>query len=157
MRSENEESLVANVCRKIVETGGYAGAVVGVAEADRRKSYGSRQFFGEVPEAEDVLQASWDGPTCPIHRRVSSRIDRRWPVKSETTVSSSLGLWRAKDRPVLAVFGKRSVSFAAKRWPCSRIGGDMAFGIMALRTRLSTTLPRTRDAQAGRAVEQSPP
>ncbi|MBE0529984.1 MAG: CHASE domain-containing protein [Rhodospirillales bacterium] len=157
VRSEDEEALIADVCRTIVETGGYAGAEVGIAENGGRGALRSVARCGRVPDAANILQIPWDGPACPIVAAVTAQAtgnEEAGGVKSMATFPMFTG---GRAVGVLAVcsdmhgtFGREAVALLEE------LAGDMAFGIAALRAKAQHEKAAVEMRKLARAVEQSP-
>lgn len=155
VRSEDEGTLIADVCRTIVETGGYAGAEVGIIQTDGRGATRPAARFGRIPDTTDILQIPWDGPACPIVAALAAptaeaaggvRTMAAFPLLSGGRATGVLTVF--SDAP--DAFGKEAASLLEE------LAGDMAFGIAALRTKAEHDKAEMEMRKLARAVEQSP-
>ncbi|WP_316976964.1 CHASE domain-containing protein [Shumkonia mesophila] len=170
VRSESEKALVASVCRTIVETGGYVGAMVGITEPGKPDEIRPIAQFGRLPETAGIFQIPWDGPACPIVAAVDipkTRViaDKDDPLAGgpvvddgEANVMAAFPLSSGERTVgVLAVFGDSPDAFGSDAVALlQELAGDMAFGIAALRTKADHEKAEVEMRKLARAVEQSP-
>lgn len=169
VRSESEETLIASVCRTIVETGGYAGAVVGITEFGGLGPIRLVSQFG-LPETTAPFQIPWDDPNCPIVAAVKTHATQ---VIGSDADASTCGLFLKANEfkqmaafplvsggwaiGVLAVFSGTPDAFGKDALALlEELAGDMAFGITALRSKADHEKALVEMRKLTRAVEQSP-
>jgi len=155
IRAQDERTLLDNLCRIIVNDGGYALAWVGLAMGDKLRSV--RPVASAGPEANYVkaLQISWAddasgrGPTGTAIRERTTQVCR------DIETDPAIAPWREEARrhgfqtsvalPLLGsstcfgalnIYSKRRDSFDAEELVLlEELAQDFGFGIDALRTR----------------------
>jgi len=166
VRATDEQSLIQEVCRIIVEVGGYEMAWVGFAEQDEKKSVRPVGWMGKNDGFLETIDISWDdcdrgrGPT-------GTAIRTGKPVVNENTKDNeSILLWRDEllkrsfnssvalpltyeDEVlgVLTIYSKQPGTFDKSE--IARLMGlanDLAYGICVLRIRIERI-------QAGKEIE----
>jgi len=156
VRATDEQNLIQEVCRIIVEVGGYEMAWVGFAEQDIGKSVRPVAWMGKNDGFLETVEISWDdcdhgrGPTGTSIRTAE-------PVVNEnTSENEDIVLWREEllkrgfnssvalpliyEKDVLGVLTiYTSIPDAFDKSEIDRLMGianDLAYGICALRTRI---------------------
>jgi len=166
VRATDEQSLIQEVCRIIIEVGGYSMAWVGFAEQDLEKSVRPVAWLGENDGFLEMLKISWGdnehgrGPTGEAIRTGK-------PVVNEnTSTNSAISLWRDEMLKrnfnssialpliyegdvlgVLTIYAEEPETFDKSE--IDRLMGlanDLAYGICALRTRIERI-------EAGKEIE----
>ena len=155
VRSKDEGTLIADVCRTIVETGGYAGAEVGIAQPGGHGATRPAARFGRVPDTTDILQIPWDGPACPI---VAALADPTAEAAAGVRTMAAFPLLSGgRATGVLTVFSDAPDAFGNEAASLlEELAGDMAFGIAALRIKAEHDKAEIEMRKLARAVEQSP-
>jgi response regulator RpfG family c-di-GMP phosphodiesterase len=166
VRATDEQSLIQEICRIIVEVGGYQMAWVGFAEQDIEKSVKPVAWMGEDKGFLEEINISWDdcdrgrGPTGTAIRTAKP------VVNEDTTVNPNIILWREEllkrgfnsavalpliyegdTLGVLTIYASEPETFDKSE--IDRLMGlanDLAYGICALRTRIERI-------QAGEEIE----
>ena len=166
VRATDEQSLIQEICRIIVEVGGYQMAWVGFAEQDIEKSVKPVAWMGEDKGFLEEINISWDncdrgrGPTGTAIRTAKP------VVNEDTTVNPNIILWREEllkrgfnsavalpliyegdTLGVLTIYASERETFDKSE--IDRLMGlanDLAYGICALRTRIERI-------QAGEEIE----
>jgi PAS domain S-box-containing protein len=154
VRANNESDLLAEVCRSIIEAGGYRLAWVGFAEDDARKSVRPVAMSGFEDGYLDSVTITWDdtptghGPTGTAIRTGQPSVLRHiaadpafapWreaALRRGYGSSVSLPL-RAEGRMLgaLNIYAEEPDAFDEEEITLlSELAGDLAFGIGALRT-----------------------
>ena len=153
---DNEQQLLNDVCRLIVETGGYLMAWVGFAEAtpdkvvrpvaqsgheqgylDRiRVSWDSRSEFGQGPTGESI----WSGKTKVIQNVLANPLMAPWrEAAMERGYRASIALPLQQEGKVLGaltVYAAEADAFGADEVRLlEELAANLTFGILALRTR----------------------
>ena len=154
--ARNEQQLLNDLCRLVVESGGYLMAWVGVARNDAEKTVQMVAQFGDGTGYLDELRLSWDGaranglgPTgaalrtgatqviqgSPDHPRMAPWRDAILKRGYQSCVALPLNI----DGNVLCAltlfsvvpngFGETEVTLLEK------LAGDMAYGLQSLRAR----------------------
>ena len=155
IRAPDEQSLLDNLCRIIVEDGGYALAWVGLAAGDAPKSVRAVASAGRGSDYVRALQVSWAdcasgrGPTGRAIRERSTQVCRN--IDSDPAIAP----WREEARgqgfqmsvalPLIAsnaccgalnIYSSSRDSFdAAELVLLEELARDLGYGIEALRTR----------------------
>ena len=166
VRATEEQNLIQEVCRIIIEVGGYSMAWVGFAEQDLEKSVRPVAWMGMNNGFVETLKISWDnndrgrGPT-------GTAIRTGQPVVNENTAENpNIIIWREellkrgfhssvalpliyeeKGLGVLTIYASKPETFDKSE--IDRLMGlanDLAYGICALRTRIERI-------QAGKEIE----
>jgi PAS domain S-box-containing protein len=153
IRADNEKTLLRDVCRIVVEAGGYALAWVGYALDDAKKSIEAQAEWGEGREFVHILDLTWrdEGRNSPAEAAIrtrkpfsvqdTSREDRvNWSIRPYdhgflSLVSIPL-FYGAEVAGVLAVYDRQPGAFdEAGVKVLQRFADDLAYGIAALRAR----------------------
>ena len=166
VRATEEQNLIQEVCRIIIEVGGYSMAWVGFAEQNLEKSVRPVAWMGKNDGFIESLRISWGdndrgrGPT-------GTAIRTGKPVVNENTAeNSNIIIWRdellkrnfhssvalplkyeEKVLGVLTIYASEPETFDKSE--IDRLMGlanDLAYGICALRTRIERI-------QAGKEIE----
>jgi len=155
VRAEDEDTLLQDVCRIVVEAGGYKMAWVGIAMDDEEKSIKPIAQWGPDEEYVEGLRPSWaetDRGSGPSGKAVRPRT----PVAAQSIATDpEFGLWRERalqhgyasvicvpfihsDKVVgvLAVYADEVAAFDEPEIGIlQRFADDLSYGIDALRTR----------------------
>jgi len=166
VRATDQQSLIQEVCRIIVEVGGYEMAWVGFAEQDMEKSVKPVAWMGNNNGFLETIKISWDdcdygrGPTGTAIRTAK-------PVVNENTCeNSNIIIWREELLKrgfnssvalpliygedvlgVLTIYAEKPEAFDKSE--IDRLMGlanDLTYGICALRTRIERI-------EAGKEIE----
>ncbi|HET8732706.1 MAG TPA: PAS domain S-box protein, partial [Anaeromyxobacteraceae bacterium] len=155
LRASTEEALYADVCRVIVETGGYRMCWVGAAEHDTRKSVRPVAWAGHEDGYLRTIDVVWDdvpagrGPTGTAIR------ERRVVVRTYDDDDPTLSAWKeeagrrgyhaAAALPIvfegevfgaLSMYSRVAAPFGEEESRLLRqLADDLAFGVHALRSR----------------------
>ncbi len=146
VRIEDEQQLMNELCRIIVEGGDYSLAWVGFAENDQHKTVRPMSYFGSDRAYLDAACISWDdtergrGPTGRAIRTGTAQFGAPWrELAASHGFRSSIALPLTDGK---TVFGALTIYAATKDAfgePAAKIltelAGDLAFGFVALRTR----------------------
>ncbi len=155
VRAASEEQLLADVCRVIVEHGGYLMAWVGYAEDDERRSVRPVASCGHVDGYLDEIDITWGddergrGPTgsairertaSVVHDIAANRLYEPWREAAiERGYASSISLPLESGGRVLAalnIYSRKPDSFdAGEAELLQETANDLAYGILALRAR----------------------
>ncbi len=155
VRAVEEQELLREVCRVIVEVGGYSLAWVGYAEHDEHKSVRVVSQFGGEHGYLDLARVSWAdtergrGPAGPAIRSGSACLIRN--VDTDTAFSpwreeairrgyaSVIALPMNSDRQTfgaLVIYAPEADAFDAEETGQLReLANNLAYGVLALRTR----------------------
>jgi PAS domain S-box-containing protein len=161
IRADDEKTLLRDVCRIVVETGGYALAWVGYALDDSKKTIEAQSEWGDGQEFVQSLDLTWldEGRNSPA----SSAIRTRKPFNVQDTSGDDRVHWNVKPDDhgflslvsiplfygeevagVLAVYDRQTGAFdEAGVKVLQRFADDLAYGIAALRAR-----ERQREAES---------
>ena len=166
VRAIDEQSLMQEVCKIIVEVGGYSMAWVGFAEQDQQKNVRPIAWLGENNGFVEGLNISWDdsergrGPT-------GTAIRTNKPVVNENSgTNPTIALWRDEllkrnfhssialpliyEGDVLGVLtiyaGEPDTFDKSEINLLMGLANDLAYGICALRTRIERI-------EAGKEIE----
>jgi PAS domain S-box-containing protein len=151
----DESELLGQICRIIVDTGGYYLAWVGYAECDEAKSVRPVAQAGATKDYIDDLQITWDdeergrGPTgtairtgqpAIAHNIANDRAFDPWRAAAmELGFASSIALpLFAEDRVfgALMIYSAEVDAFDAPEVDLlTKLAGDLAYGVEALRTK----------------------
>ena len=153
IRAEDEEELLRDVCRIVVEAGGYALAWVGYALDDQNQTIEPRARWGEGADYVENLDLQWsdDGRNGPA----GTAIRTREPFSIQDTQASNDVAWTTKPfrhgflslvtiplfygdevAGVLAVYDRLPGAFDDPEVKVlQRFADDLAYGIAALRAR----------------------
>jgi putative nucleotidyltransferase with HDIG domain len=156
VRATDEQNLIEEVCRIIVEVGGYEMAWVGFAEQDIGKSVRPVAWMGKNDGFLETVEISWDD--CDLGRGPTGKsIRTAQPVVNENTIENEdIVLWREEllkrgfkssvalplkhEEDVLGVLTiYASIPEAFDKSEIDRLMGlanDLTYGIRALRTRI---------------------
>jgi len=167
LHAENEEWLLAEICRIIVDNGGYLFSWVGVPESDAAKSVRPVAQAGTDAGYLAAAKISWaetahgQGPVGRAIRehamRICHDIDRepsfapwREDARRRGYVSAiALPLLsQGNSLGVLTIYSGRMNAFDAQEAALlGELAGDLAYGISALRARLAR---KSQEARIGR-------
>jgi PAS domain S-box-containing protein len=153
IRAEDEKELLRDVCRIVVEAGGYALAWVGYAMDDQNQTIEPQARWGEGEDYVEVLDLQWrdDGRNGPA----GTAIRTREPFSVQDTQADKDIAWTAKPyrhgflslvtvplffgdevAGVLAVYDRQPGAFDDPGIKVlQRFADDLAYGIAALRAR----------------------
>ena len=165
VRAQNEEMLLADVCRLMVETGGYLMAWVGFAENDAGKSVRPVAQAGFEDGYLERIQVSWDetleigrGPAgTAVRSRKTQAIANYLTVPSfapwrdaaiKRGYRSSIGLpliVYGQAIGVLSLYAAEPDAFSAEEAALlEELTTNLAFGIETLRTRSQITATQAK-------------
>ncbi|MGO9571021.1 MAG: PAS domain S-box protein [Desulfomonilaceae bacterium] len=170
VRAQDEATLVAGLCRILVEHGGYRMAWIGFAEQDEEKSVRPVAQAGFDEGYLNTVSISWAdtergrGPTGTAIRTGQPVIARNIPADplfdpwreaaEQRSYASSAALPLKREDRVLGalnVYAAEPVAFDAEEVRLlSELADDLAYGITALRMRVE----RERAESARRAADQ---
>jgi PAS domain S-box-containing protein len=176
VRASTEAELLPEICRIIVEQGGYRLACVGFAENDEPKSIRIAASKGYNDGYLEQLQITWaDAPrgrgpigtalrTGQIAVCNNCRTDPKFAPWREAALRrgyASLIVLPLQDHGktfgVLALYATEIDAFSATEIDLlAELAGDLAYGILALRTRQEYRQAEEKVRIFSRAVEQSP-
>ncbi|HUW36946.1 MAG TPA: EAL domain-containing protein [Rhodocyclaceae bacterium] len=156
IHEEDEQALLSNVCRRVVETGGYLMAWIGFAEQDAGKSVRPVAQFGYGEGYLEGVRISWDevpevghGPTGSAIRTGTTQINQNWrtnpkmaPWREDAAkrgYQSSIAVplvGQEKILGALTLYSAHSDAFNAEEVALlEELARNLAFGIEALRSR----------------------
>ncbi|MFA7279957.1 MAG: PAS domain-containing protein [Sterolibacterium sp.] len=156
MRAEDEQTLLGNICRIICDEAGYRMAWVGYAESDDAKSIRAVAWAGAADGYLEQARLTWAdtergrGPSGTVIRSGTSACiqdfatdPRAAPWRASTMqhgYRSSIALplkdENASTFGVLNIYSAQPNAFTAEEQRLlDELAGDLAFGIMVLRTR----------------------
>ncbi len=155
VRAESEQALMTDVCRIIVESGGYRLAWVGLAENDAQKTVRPAAQWGDEHGYLESIRVSWgddelgQGPTGHAIRSAEPHIarhiltDRKWGPWREKALrlgyasSASLPLSiEARVIGALVIFAGEPDAFDGRELDLLKgLADDLAYGIATLRMR----------------------
>ncbi len=166
VRATDEQNLIQEICRIIIDVGAYEMAWVGFAEQNTEKSIKPVAWFGKNDGFLDILNISWDdcehgrGPTGTAIRTGKPVVNensgenqtllfyRDEMLKRNFNSSIALPLiYEGKVLGVLTIYAKDPEAFDQSE--IDRLMGlanDLAYGICALRIRIERI-------QAGKEIE----
>ncbi|WP_374484727.1 PAS domain S-box protein [Zoogloea sp.] len=168
-RATDETMLLRDICRLMVDFGGYRMAWVGYPEHDVRRQVRPVAQFGFVDGYLDSVFVSWCdgvegvGPTGTAIREKQPQVCRdiladprfaRWrepAVRNGYASSCALPLLDADGHcfGALSVYSSEADAFDDEEMRLlSDLGGDLAFGIRALRDRAAREEAQRRQVQA---------
>ncbi|NTW99254.1 MAG: GAF domain-containing protein, partial [Geobacteraceae bacterium] len=156
IRDNNEVQLMSNICRTIVEVGGYRVAWVGVAEQDEDKTIRPLVQWGDNQGYLTNLNVSWSntdlgrGPTGTAIKTGKPVVvqyieyDPKWEIWRENALRhgfrSSLSLPLVADGrafAALVIFSGESYAFDADEVKLlSELAEDLSYGITTLRANI---------------------
>lgn len=155
--AQDEISLLHQICRLVVESGGYKMAWVGLPEQDARKTVRVIARSGYENDYLDAMQVSWDanqaiglGPTGCALRSGQTQINQSvqhnpamqpWhelAAKAGYQASISLPiLCEGKTIAALTIYSEKTNTFSpAEIGLLEELARNLGFGIQLLRTRL---------------------
>lgn len=154
IRAEDERELLQDVCRVVVETGGYALAWVGYPLDDEAKQIEAQAHWGEGQGYVEKLDLTWKGEGEGLGPAGSS-IRTRKPYLVEDTSAKPSVSWHLRPyshgflslvtvpmfygeevAAVLAVYDRQPRAFDSRGVTVlQRFADDLAYGIAALRAR----------------------
>ena len=152
IRADNEIQLMQNICRTIVEAGGYRVAWVGMAEKDEERSVRPIAQWGDTQGYLKNLNVSWSnrdlgrGPTGTAIKTGKPVIvkyieyDPKWEIWRENALRhgfrSSISLpLISGGQPfgALVIFSAEVCAFDGEVKLLSELADDLAYGITSLR------------------------
>ncbi|BCB28642.1 hypothetical protein SKTS_35280 [Sulfurimicrobium lacus] len=164
VQAEDEHKLLAEICRLIVERGGYLMAWVGYAEQDEARTVRPIAEFGFEDGYLDTVDITWadsergQGPTGTSIRNGRTEINqnvlinprmapwREAAIKRGYQSSISLPLVNeGKVLGALAIYARAPLAFNPEEVRLlEELAGDLAFGIVTLRTRTERAAAEAR-------------
>lgn len=158
IRADNEMQLMQNICRTIVETGGYRVAWVGVAEHDEGKTIRPVAQWGDAHGYLKNLIVSWSnrdigrGPTGTAIKTGKPVVvqyieyDPKWEIWRENALRhgflSSISLpLTSNGRPFAAMVifsGETNAFDDAEVKLLSELADDLSYGIISLRVAIES-------------------
>ena len=166
VRATDEQNLMQEVCKIVVEVGGYEMAWVGFAEQDIEKSIKPVAWMGKNDGFLETIKISWDdrdhgrGPTGTAIRTAEPVVNENTSENPNTVLwrkellkrgfNSSVALPLIYEEDVLGVltiYAKETKAFGES--DIDRLMGlanDLAYGICALRIRIERV-------EAGQEIE----
>jgi hemerythrin-like metal-binding protein/PAS domain S-box-containing protein len=157
VRNDNEMQLLNDVCRLIVETGGYMSAWVGYAEHDAAKTVRPVAQSGCAAGYLEKAQISWDassqyavGPTARAIQSGQPQINQALPANNQQEpwrlaairqgYQAAIALPLKQDENVLGglcVYAAESHAFGPDEVGLlEELASNLSFGIIGLRTRV---------------------
>ena len=157
VRVESEKKLFEDICRLLVETGGYIMAWVGIAEDDTEKTVWPETHYGCEEGYLDGIHISWDesresgrGPTGVAIRTATAQ------VNSDILTNPSMLPWRdlairhgyrssialpllvgGKGIGAVMIYSADANAFASEEVALlEELAANVTFGIQALRNRM---------------------
>lgn len=154
IRAQDEKELLLDVCRIVVEAGGYALAWVGYAIDNAAKNIQAQAEWGDVAGYTDQLNLSWNEEGIGLGPAGTSVRTRRPCAVDDTSVNQDLAWHREpyqqgllslvtvplfygdEVKGVLAVYDRQRGAFDERGVRVlQRFADDLAYGIAALRAR----------------------
>lgn len=154
IRAQDEKELLGDVCRIVVEAGGYALAWVGYALDDAAKRIEAQAEWGDTPGYAGKLKLTWNDAGIGLGPAATAIRSRRSHTVHDTSVDHDLNWHREPHQHgflslvtvplffgdevqgVLAVYDRQRGAFDARGVQVlERFADDLAYGIAALRTR----------------------
>jgi PAS domain S-box-containing protein len=152
VRNDDESALLQEICRIIVETGGYRFAWVGLPGNDDEKTIERAAFAGQDDEFLDELCVTWSetpggqGPVCSVLRTGQMQVIRDIMIGNESAPWRKAALKRgfrsAIGLPLIAggdilgalgIFAHEPDSFPESETDLLReLADDLAYGMSAL-------------------------
>jgi len=168
LHATEERTLLQEMCRIAVETGGYPMAWIGIAQHDESKSVIPVAYAGCAEQYLDALQVSWDeslaglGPTGNAIRtrrtRVSQNIADDPAMAPWRDAALKLGFASVVSLPLndrcdclgsLVIYAAKSFAFDGDEIGLLEdLAADIGYGISALRARVA----QAQDEQRFRAT-----
>jgi putative nucleotidyltransferase with HDIG domain len=166
VRATDEQSLIQEVCRIIVEVGGYEMAWVGFAQQDIEKSVRPVAWMGNNNDFLEIVRISWDdcdhgrGPTGTAIRTAEPVVNKNTRENPNIIIwreellkrgfNSSVALPLIYEEDVLGVLtiyaGKTEAFDKSEIDRLMGLANDLTYGICALRTRIERI-------EAGKEIE----
>jgi PAS domain S-box-containing protein len=98
-RADDEVQLLDDLCRLVVESGGYVLAWFGIAEYDARKSVRIASRWGEAIPFLEALRVSWDGSVSEGQGPTGSAVRTgQTQVSQNIDKDSSMRPWQSQAR-----------------------------------------------------------
>ena len=158
IRADNETQLMQNICRTIVETGGYRVAWVGIAEKDGEKTIRPVAQWGDTQGYLKNLNVSWSntdhgrGPTGTAIKTGKPVVvqyieyDPKWEIWRENALRhgfhSSISLplvCGGKPFGALVIFSGETYAFDDDEVKLlSELADDLSYGINSLRVAIES-------------------
>jgi diguanylate cyclase (GGDEF)-like protein/PAS domain S-box-containing protein len=174
-RAKDEHELLAEVCRLVVETGGYLMSWVGFACNDEAKSIAPAASYGYEDGYLHALNLTWSdtergrAPTGAAIRSAKVQVNQNF------LTNPTLAPWRkgAKERGyqssialplidsgvvlgALSIYSKKSDAFNPEEVDLlEELANDLAYGIITLRNRDESRQLRTDIRNAEAALQES--
>jgi PAS domain S-box-containing protein len=169
-QAADEQQLLSEVCRAVVEAGGYRMAWVGHAEDDDEKTVRPVAWAGAPDGYLQDVQMSWDGsrdtgqgPTGLAIRTGRTQVNQNWLTNPATQPWRDAAIQRGYQASIamplvgasrtfgaLMVYATEPDAFDAQEVaPLEELARNVAFGLEALRAR------RQRDAAEGASRAKS--
>jgi response regulator RpfG family c-di-GMP phosphodiesterase len=156
VRATDEQNLIQEICRIIVEVGGYQMAWVGFADQDIEKSVKPIAWMGENDGFLETVKISWDecdrgrGPTGTAIRTAKPVVNENTSENPNTYLwreellkrgfNSSIALpliYEEETLGVLTIYASEPETFYKSEIDhLMGLANDLAYGICALRTRI---------------------
>lgn len=174
IRADNEIQLMQNICRTIVEAGGYRVAWVGIAEKDDEKSVKPIAQWGDTQGYLKNLNVSWSnrdlgrGPTGTAIKTGKPVIvkyieyDPKWEIWRENALRhgfrSSISLpLISGGRPfgALVIFSSEVCAFDDEVKLLSELADDLAYGITSLRVAIESEKVQKEYRLLASVIEQA--
>ncbi len=156
VKSRDERELLADVCRAVVDAGGYRMAWIGFAEDDVQKTVRPVAQAGDMDRYLEGIHISWDasqanglGPTGAAIRTGRTQVNQNWlgnprvapwrdaAVQRGYQASVALPLpGPARAAGALMIYAAEPDAFDAEEVaPLEELARNVAFGIDAIRAR----------------------
>ena len=174
IRADNEIQLMQNICRTIVEAGGYRVAWVGMAEKDDDKSVKPIAQWGDTQGYLKNLNVSWSnrdlgrGPTGTAIKTGKPVIvkyieyDPKWEIWRENALRhgfrSSISLpLISGGQPfgALVIFSGEVCAFDDEVKLLSELADDLAYGITSLRVAIESEKVQKEYRLLASVIEQA--
>ena len=175
IRDSDEVQLMSNICRTIVEVGGYRVAWVGVAEHDEEKTIRPLVQWGDSQGYLKNLNVSWSntdqgrGPTGTAIKTGQPVVvqyieyDPKWEIWRENALRhgfrSSLSLPLIADGrafAALVIFSGESYAFDVDEVKLlSELAEDLSYGITTLRATIERTKVEKEYRMLASVIEQA--
>ena len=156
VHARDETHLLQELCRLVVETGGYLMAWIGVAEQDAAKMIRPLAAFGHAINYLESIQVSWDSEQVIGRGPIGAAIRTGVPqVTQNCWTNPQMAPWRAQALSrgyqsgaaipllvngaswgILSLYSAEPDAFGADETKLlENLAGDMSFGLMSLRAR----------------------
>ncbi|HXU92442.1 MAG TPA: HD domain-containing phosphohydrolase [Gallionella sp.] len=165
--SNSEERLLNDMCRVIIEQGGYLLAWVGYAQADEAKSLEPVAQYAVRPGYLDEVVISWGENPAGSGPAGTSVRSRQTQIIRHIATDPSMAQWRDKALDygyqsiialplhadggiigTLAIYAAEPNAFDTEEVVLLKeLGGDLAYGIQSLRTRIERDHVEERNRQ----------